>query len=120
MSGIMLASANKEIKKRLVDILAELQLPLNSFTEKSEELLTTFKTAKPEILILDLFMTGIYGLEVLKKLNEFSEECSVIVITSLRSPTIVEKLFRFGARDVLQMPFQNETLATTIRHRLDN
>jgi len=115
----MLASTSRELKERLNFILKELNFSLEKHTENPKDTLIEFKTINPRVLILDLFLKDSNGFELVKKLKEMNETAPIIVISPIRSPSLIEKLFRYGAKDVLIPPFSNETLATTILHRIE-
>ena len=60
---------------------------------------------KPDLVLLDLTMTGMYGTEVLEKLREMDLQARVIVASAdIQSSTraLVEKA---GASDIINKPF---------------
>jgi len=82
------------------------------FTARSgEEALKLAKSAAPDIMLLDIVMPGIDGIEVLEKLKEFS---TLPVIAFSASPENRELALRAGASDFLQKPFDTEEMVARI------
>jgi two-component system KDP operon response regulator KdpE len=81
-------------------------------TISGEEALHLVESQQPDIMLLDLLMTPMSGLDVLKKLRTFSQ-VPVIVLTGRGDKAAVA--FREGANDVLVKPFKPEELTKKIR-----
>jgi DNA-binding NtrC family response regulator len=72
-----------------------------------------------DLLITDLKMPGIDGLEVMRRARKASPELQVILITAHATvPTAVSAL-REGAFDYVQKPFDNEELRALVRRALE-
>ncbi len=83
-------------------------------TESGEEALEKIKTTHFDILLLDIQMGGISGLEVLKKIKENDSDTEVVMITAYGSiPTAIEAI-RNGAFDYLLKPFDPVELGVII------
>jgi two-component system KDP operon response regulator KdpE len=84
----------------------EIGLKLRGFdvitTASGEEALKLVKSAKPDIMLLDVIMPGMDGLEVLKKLRRFTQ---LPVIAFSASPGNHDDAIRLGADDFMPKPF---------------
>ncbi|RMH22941.1 MAG: sigma-54-dependent Fis family transcriptional regulator [Acidobacteria bacterium] len=69
----------------------------------------------PDVVLTDLMMPGISGLEVVHRLAELSPESAVIVITAFGSLDTAVDAFRKGAADYLLKPVVPEDLFAKIR-----
>ena len=67
--------------------------------------LDAFNIEKPQIVMLDLFLGDIYGLEVLKKIKSIDRSSIVIVITGSGSKEDEEKAKELGADFYMDKPF---------------
>jgi DNA-binding response OmpR family regulator len=77
------------------------------------------KTYKPNLILLDVFLTGIDGLDVCKKLKAsyFTRNIPIIMFSSY--PNIAETaIYEFGADDFLAKPFELNDMVKKIRHIL--
>ncbi|MBW2237015.1 MAG: response regulator, partial [Deltaproteobacteria bacterium] len=70
--------------------------------------------AAPDLIILDLMMPGIDGLETLRRIRDLDDAVPVVVLSVVgRAATIVEAM-EAGAADYLNKPFEEEELELTL------
>ena len=79
------------------------------------EALERFYINKPELVILDMVMKGMYGLEVLTKMLQMNSEARVIVATADIQTTTAEQVRAAGAKAILNKPVNRQQLAVTIK-----
>ncbi len=83
-----------------------------------EEALARCRAARYEILLLDIKLEGMSGLEVLRRVKEDDPDAAVIMITAYGSiPTAIEAM-KHGAADYLLKPFEPEELGVVIENLL--
>ena len=70
---------------------------------------------EPEVMILDLKMPGIDGMEVLKKVKASSPDIEVIILTGHGSEADREMCMKLGAFDYLQKPVDIERLSESLQ-----
>lgn len=87
------------------------------FVEKApsgEDALEMLNTTRFDILLVDIKMDGMSGLEVLKKVKERDSDVAVVMITAYGSiPTSIEAM-KSGAHDYLLKPFDPSELGVLI------
>jgi Response regulator containing CheY-like receiver, AAA-type ATPase, and DNA-binding domains len=76
--------------------------------------LERFYLNPPDMVILDMVMTGMYGLEVLTKIREMKPDALVIVATADIQTSTAEQVRAAGAKALLNKPVNREALASTI------
>jgi two-component system, NtrC family, response regulator AtoC len=76
------------------------------------------KGLKPDLVLLDLLMPGIDGIQTLEKLRSMSPGLKVIMLSCVNDTRKVVQAMRMGARDFLPKPFQKTELDETIRQCL--
>jgi DNA-binding NtrC family response regulator len=82
--------------------------------ESGEEALEKVKTTRFDILLVDIKMGGISGLEVLKNVKDNDDDIDVVMITAYGSiPTAIDAI-RNGAYDYLLKPFDPVELGVLI------
>ncbi|NOZ00363.1 MAG: response regulator [Deltaproteobacteria bacterium] len=79
-----------------------------------ESALNLIRDDEPEVMILDLKMPGIDGIEVLRRVKETQPEIEVIVLTGHGSEADREECMRLGAFAYLRKPVDIDTLTRTI------
>lgn len=73
---------------------------------------------KPELVLLDLLMPQIGGIEVLKRIKEVRPETFVVVISGLTDEEIAKQAIRRGAFDYVTKPFDLVELKEKILDRV--
>ena len=100
------------------EYLADMGLEMRHVTEGKAGL-RQISASMPAIVLLDLNLPDINGLEVLENLNSSSQKPIVIVITAHGSVDMAVEAMRLGAFDFLQKPFDAERLRVTVRNALE-
>ena len=77
--------------------------------------LAAFEGQHPAIVITDIKMPGMSGIEVLKRIKEREPDAEVIIITGHGDMDNAVEALHFGASDFITKPFRGETLAIGIR-----
>ena len=75
---------------------------------------------RPSLIVLDVVMPGLDGMEVLRRLNadESTREIPVIMLTARRFQEDVVAAAKLGARDYLAKPFTPEALLSRVERIL--
>jgi len=82
--------------------------------ETGEEALERIKEEEFGVIVLDLRLPGIDGLQVYEHVKELTPETKGIIITAYPSKETLEKAKRLGLLDYLAKPFKVEDLEKTI------
>ena len=88
------------------------------FTDQGEEALEYVKRARPHILLLDVRMAGMDGMEVLRRAREIDPNLGVIMITALQEEELGRKALKLGAADFITKPVDFEYLDTSLLLKL--
>jgi DNA-binding response OmpR family regulator len=94
----------------------EIDLKLRGFgvltTGSGEKAVELVKDEKPDILLLDMVMPGMDGIEVLKKIRAFTD---LPVIAFSASPMNHDLALVAGANDFMHKPFDPDDMARRIK-----
>jgi len=80
-----------------------------------EQALAKLNIDKPDVIILDLRMPGMHGMEVLREIKKVSPDIQVIVLSGHGTDKDEEEAKRLGGFDFLKKPADIETLARRIK-----
>jgi response regulator of citrate/malate metabolism len=72
------------------------------------------RTKKPDLVLLDMYLPDMSGLDVLKSIRSTEMKCDVILITAARDAETIHEVFRLGAVDYLVKPFRFERFKTAL------
>ena len=89
------------------------------FAENGEQALKQVASAPVELLLLDVKMAGMDGLEVLQKVREKSSDLPVIMISGHGTIETAVEATKLGAFDFLPKPLDRDKLLVTIRNALN-
>ncbi len=85
-----------------------------------EDALQMAREQQPDLVLLDIQLPGISGIEVLEKLKDFDEEIVVIMLTAHGGLETAVNAMRLGAYDYVSKPFNLDELSIIIRKALEN
>jgi Response regulator containing CheY-like receiver, AAA-type ATPase, and DNA-binding domains len=81
--------------------------------------LETYFLQKPEVVMLDLIMKEMYGIEVLKKIRELDQNARVIVASADIQTSTQQLAQDAGAVAFISKPFVRDRVLGTIRSALE-
>jgi len=70
---------------------------------------------RPEVMVLDLKMPGMHGVEVLRQTKELAPEVEVIILTGHGTTKDMEECMKLGAFAYINKPVNIEELSATIK-----
>ena len=81
-----------------------------------QEGIKTAGSQKPELVLMDMIIPGMHGLEATIKLKEDPEtrEIPIIALTILSNPKFVQECYRAGVADYVKKPFDPKTLVESV------
>ena len=80
----------------------------------AESALVVIKEKKPNIVITDIVMPEVSGIELTEKINNSFSDIAVIVISSLSQEHIVLEAIGAGASDFIAKPIQKQQLIDSL------
>lgn len=75
-----------------------------------EEAIAAVDELRPDLVLLDLYLPDIFGLDVIPRLRTAGHDCDVMVISAAREADAVRSAVRQGVADYLLKPFDFEDL----------
>ncbi len=76
------------------------------------------KEPLPDLVLLDVVMPDLDGLQTLERLHEIRPELKVVMLSCVSDPRTVVQAIRLGAQDYLPKPFHEAELEAAIRRTL--
>lgn len=82
------------------------------------EACSKYEEEKPDLVIMDITMPNMDGLQALKKIRESDPNAKVVMCTAMGQESMVVEAIKSGARDFVVKPFNEERICTTVKNIL--
>lgn len=117
MNKIVVIDDNKNMQIILKNILADEGYQIQA-AASGRDGLNLVKSVQPDLVLLDIRLPNMNGMQVLKKIKEFDPEILVIMITAFGDIKTAVEAMKLGAYDYVTKPFVNEELIMNIEKAL--
>ena len=118
MAKILVIDDQRPIRSTLKDIL-EMEGHTVSLAEDGAKGVETFTAEKPDLVLTDIKMPAMDGMEVLAKIMETKADCPVIMISGHGDIDTAVECIKRGAYDFIQKPLDLNRLLITVKNALD-
>ena len=121
--NIIIADDNKEFCNILNDyLLNQRDIVVTGIANNGVEALKLIQEKKPDLVVLDIIMPHLDGLEVLERLNtmDIDPMPRIIVLSAVSKDKITQRALSLGADYYFEKPFDMEILVKRIRQMLNH
>ena len=113
MSKILIVDDNENACFLLKSFLDELGYDV-SVSHSGIDAVRKVKQLKPDIMLLDLIMDGINGMEVLRRVRLFNNSIGIIMVTAVTDERIGKEALEKGADEYITKPIDYDHLRECI------
>jgi len=111
---VLVVDDNKMFRDLVTDQLNDLNMEVTS-VGSGEEALLSLRAADCDVVLLDIKMTGISGLDVLRQIRQMEDAPEIIMLTADTSLSTGIEAMRLGAYDYLTKPATLDEMEAVIR-----
>jgi DNA-binding response OmpR family regulator len=115
---ILVVEDNAQARDFLEQFLIE-ENYIFKIAKDGEEGLKQFDLFQPDLVILDLMLPVLDGLEVLKSLKKRAPDVKVVMTTGISDPMVIDECIAEGARTYIVKPLNLESLEVVIKKFFD-
>jgi len=105
---VLIVDDDPGVRESLRMVLKEQYEPL--LVASGEEALTAVNDARPDVVLLDVLMPGLDGLEVLERIKAEDQHTPVVMLTATKTVKTAVTAMKLGAFDYVTKPFDVEEL----------
>lgn len=116
---ILVVDDEVSIRESLRDWLKDIGYGVATASNGTEALQMAQKE-KPDIIIADLVMPGMDGIELTKRIKEFSPDIPIVIITAYGSIATAIAAIKEGAYDYIEKPFCPERVELLIKKLVEH
>lgn len=117
MTKIMIVDDEKDIRETLGGVLGDEGYSVVS-APGAEEALRLLPEARPEVLLLDIWLPGMDGITALQKIKDIDKDVQVIMISGHASIDTAVQATKLGAYDFFEKPLSLDKVLITVEHAL--
>ena len=117
MSLILVVDDDEVIRDTLYELLS--QQYLCQTAETAEQALARLEVATYDVVLTDISMPGLSGLELLGQVRQKYPDTPVIIISGISDKEHAQGLIRLGAFEYLLKPFRLEVVEKSVKRALD-
>jgi len=106
------------IQDTLVEVLESEGFETKAFGS-AEQALETMQKEDPDLILLDLILPGMGGLDFLETVKQDNHKIPIVIITSHSDVNSAVKAMKLGAHDYITKPFNLDELVLVVQKTLD-
>ncbi|MFP5111531.1 response regulator transcription factor [Bacillaceae bacterium C204] len=121
MWKMLIADDEPKIRRglaRLIDHL-EIEVEVVGLAEDGEMALEMVKEHSPQLMLVDICMPFLNGLELIQEVQNINPDCFVVVITGYDEFTYAQKAVKLGVFDYLLKPIVQEQLQSVLHKAIE-
>jgi len=118
MTRVLVVDDERKMRRVLQMLLERMDLE-SVVAESAEEGIERFRAEKIHLVLTDLKMTGMSGLDLLTHVRELDPEVPVVVLTAYGTVETAVDAMKRGAFDYVLKPFDLDSIEITIRKALE-
>jgi two-component system chemotaxis response regulator CheY len=109
---ILVADDSAFMRKVLINILNEAGYSNVTEAGDGKEALEKFNAESPDLVLLDIIMPEMDGIEVVKQIGK---KTKVLIISAVGQEGVIEEAKKYGAVGFIVKPFDNDKVVEEIR-----
>lgn len=111
---IMVVDDSPFASKQIKDIMEDNGYEVIGYAKDGEEAIELYKELKPDIVILDIIMPGLNGLETAEILKKQDPAVKILMLSSLCDAGTMEEVKSIGVKHLIPKPLEADVLLASL------
>lgn len=111
---LMVVDDSPFASKQIKDIVEENGYEVIGYAKDGEEGIRMYEELHPDMVILDIIMPGIDGLETAQILQEKDPDVTILMLSSLCDSGTLEEVRSIGVKYLIPKPWEDDVLLATL------
>ena len=103
------------MRMMIKDILTKNGYEIAAEAENGQKAVEKYPEAKPDLVLMDITMPEMDGIEALKKIKELDPNAKVIMCSAMGQKAMFIEAIQSGAKDFIVKPFQAERVLEAVK-----
>ena len=103
------------MRMMIKDILTKNGYTVAGEAENGAKAVEKYTELKPDLVLMDITMPEMDGIQALKKIRELDPKASVIMCSAMGQQAMVIEAIQSGAKDFIVKPFQADRVLEAVR-----
>jgi two-component system, OmpR family, response regulator VicR len=117
MKKILICEDEKEVQNLLKTILLKNKYKVHTAAD-GKEAIEQAREIKPDLILLDIRMPKLDGLEVAKEIRKFNTKVGIVFITGFQSPELSKEASKYNISGYIVKPSPTKEILQTIKGAL--
>ena len=115
MAKIMICDDAAFMRMMIKDILTKNGYEIDAEAENGAVAVEKYPDAKPDLVLMDITMPDMDGIQALKKIKEIDPNANIIMCSAMGQQAMVIEAIQSGAKDFIVKPFQAERVLEAVK-----
>ena len=102
------------MREMMTDVLTKNGYFVIGEAENGKEAVNKYKQLTPDLVIMDITMPGMDGIQALKEIRKFNKDASVIMCSAMGQQAMVIEAIQCGAKDFIVKPYDPKRILETV------
>jgi len=103
------------MRMMMKDILTKNGYTVVGEAENGAKAIEKYKELKPDLVIMDITMPEVDGIQAVKGIKQIDENANIIMCSAMGQQAMVIESIQAGAKDFIVKPFQAERVLEAVR-----
>lgn len=115
MAKILIVDDAAFMRMMIKDILTKNGYEIAAEAENGQKAVEKYAETKPDLVLMDITMPEMDGIQALKKIKEVDAGANVIMCSAMGQQAMVIEAIQSGAKDFIVKPFQAERVLEAVK-----
>ena len=116
MNNILIVDDAIFMRRIISDILKNNGFNVVGEASNGLEAIEKYKELKPTLVLMDITMPEINGIDAVKAIVKFDEHAKVIMCSAMGQDSMVKESIMAGAKDFIVKPFQSDDVLKKVKN----
>ncbi len=114
-AGVLIVDDLQFMRTAIREILEKEGIPVAGEAENGRKCLEFYYRSPVQLVLLDITMPVMDGIEALSKLRKIDKNANVVMCSAMGQDKYILKAIQLGARDFIVKPFKSERIISAVR-----